>query len=59
MGSAFDAWTNIEGPIYMGANTSWEVIWLVVSIAFCVTACIVGSRHELKSYKKADKRTLD
>ena len=56
MGSAFDTWTNVEGAIYMGANTSWEVIWLVVSIAFCVAACIVGSRHELKSYERIKER---
>ncbi len=53
MGSAFDTWNDIAGPIYMGANSSWETIWLVVSVACCVLALVVGSRHELDAYKKA------
>ena len=41
-----------EGPIYMGANTSWEVIWTVIAIGVCVLALVMGSRHELDAYKK-------
>ena len=54
MGSAFDTWNEIAGPIYMGANTSWETIWLAVSAAICVIALVIGSRHELDAYKKMD-----
>ena len=45
----------LSGAMYMGANTSWEAIWLVISIIICVVACIVGSRHELDAYKKIKK----
>jgi len=54
MGSNFDTWNDVAGPIYMGANSSWEVIWLIVSIVMCLAALWVGSRHELDAYKKAD-----
>ena len=54
MGSAFDTWNEIAGPIYMGANSSWETIWLAVSVGICVVALFVGSRHELDAYKKMD-----
>jgi hypothetical protein len=56
MGSAFDSWNDVTGPIYMGANTSFEMIWLIVSIIFCVIALVAGSRHELEAYKKAESR---
>lgn len=52
MGSAFSDWAEFTGPIYMGANTSWEVIWFLVSVAICVAALVIGSRHELDAYKK-------
>lgn len=56
MGSAIDTWNDIAGPIYMGANSSWEHIWLIASIVMCVAALIVGSRHELDAYKKVERR---
>ena len=52
MGSAFSDWAMFEGPIYMGANTGFEVIWTLVAAALCVIALIVGSRHELDAYKR-------
>ena len=55
MGSAFDTWNEIAGPIYMGANSSWEMTWTLVSAAVCVLALVIGSRHELEAYKKMDK----
>ena len=27
MGFGIDTWNEIAGPIYMGANTSMEVVW--------------------------------
>ena len=54
MGSSFDSWDAVEGAYYMGAGSSWETIWLVLSIGMCVAALIVGARHELDAYKKAD-----
>lgn len=52
MGSAFSDWALFEGPLYMGANTSWEVIWTCVAAAACVIALIVGSRHEKEAYRR-------
>ena len=55
MGSAFETWTEVAGPIYMGANTSWEFIWTLVVVGLLVGALVVGSRHELDAYKKAER----
>ena len=55
MGSAFNDWVEATGPIYMGANTGWEMIWTLVAAALCVLALISGSRHELDAYKKIEK----
>lgn len=52
MGSAFSDWALFEGPLYMGANSGWEVIWTLVAASMCVVALVVGSRHELDAYKK-------
>lgn len=52
MGSAFSDWAQFEGPIYMGANSSWEVIWTLVAAVFCIVALVIGSRHELDAYKR-------
>ncbi|MEH6478236.1 MAG: hypothetical protein V7727_21255 [Sneathiella sp.] len=48
-------WNNVEGAYYVGANTAWEPIWLFVSIAMCLAALWMGSRHEKKSYEKSEK----
>ena len=55
MGSDFTDWEQATGPMYMGANSSWEVIWLLVAVAICVIALISGSRHELDAYKRLQK----
>ena len=52
MGSAFSDWALFEGPIYMGANSSWEVIWTLLAAALCIVALVSGSRHELDAYKR-------
>lgn len=52
MGSAYSNWEEFTGPIYMGANTSWEVLWFVISAALCLLALIGGARHELDAYKR-------
>lgn len=52
MGSAFSNWEEFTGPIYMGMNTSMEIVWTCVAAAICVIALIVGSRHELDAYKR-------
>ncbi len=55
MGSAFSNWEEFTGPIYMGANSSWETVWTLVAAALCVLALIQGSRHELDAYKRIKK----
>lgn len=55
MGSAFTDWAQAEGPMYMGANSSWEVIWTLVAVALCVIALVIGSKHELEAYKRIKK----
>lgn len=52
MGSAFTDWAQATGPIYMGANTSMEVVWTLVAAGMCIVAMIIGSRHELDAYKR-------
>ncbi|MEM9145339.1 MAG: hypothetical protein AAGC57_04010 [Pseudomonadota bacterium] len=52
MGSPFDTWNDVSGPIYMGASSGWEFIWFCVAAGLCVLALIVGSRHELDAYRK-------
>ncbi len=54
MGSAFTNWEEAVGPIYMGANTSWEIIWTLVAAGCCILALILGSRHELDAYRRLD-----
>ncbi|MEM7268501.1 MAG: hypothetical protein AAF401_04520 [Pseudomonadota bacterium] len=51
---SWDAWE--KGAYYMGAASSWESIWLIVSIIMCVLAIIIGSRHEKDAYRKAEKK---
>ena len=55
MGSAYSDWAEFTGPIYMGANSSMEVVWTLVAAAICVLALVSGSRHELDAYKKLKK----
>ncbi len=55
MGFDLESLDDMSGAIYMGANSSWEVTWLVISIAVCVIACVVGSKHELDAYQKIKK----
>lgn len=57
MGSNFDSWDAVEGAYYMGASTSWEVIWVIVALAMCVIALVAGARHELRAYDKAERKT--
>jgi len=56
MGSSFSSWDAVKGAYYMGAGSSWEVIWTLVALAICVIALVAGSRHEREAYKKAAKK---
>jgi len=55
MGSAFSDWAEATGPMYMGANSSWEVIWTLVAVVICLFALYMGSKHELDAYKRLKK----
>ncbi len=55
MGSAFSDWAQAAGPIYMGANSSMEVVWTLLAAGLCVVSLILGSKHELDAYKRMKK----
>ncbi len=57
MGYFTDTWNEIAGPMYIGHGTSWETIWLAVSVGCCVLALVVGSRHELDAYKREQDKS--
>ena len=54
MGAEFADWALYKGAMYMGANSSWELVWTLLAAAICVSALVVGSRHELDAYKKME-----
>ena len=54
MGFDIANWDAVEGALYMGAHTNWEVIWTLIAALVCIWALVVGSRHELDAYKKAE-----
>jgi len=56
MGSAFDTWNNVTGPIYPGANTEWEYYWFLIAAGLCVLALVVGLGHEKAAYRRAKRR---
>ena len=56
MGSAFDTWNDVAGPVYPGANTEWEYIWFLIAAGLCVLALVVGLGHEKVAYHRAKKR---
>ena len=55
MGSPLESFDGFEGAYYTGAGST-EFVWLIISIILCVAALVVGARHELDAYKKADKK---
>lgn len=56
MGAQFSNWADVTGAYYMGANSSWEVIWTLVAVGLCVVALVSGSKHELNAYKNLKKK---
>ena len=53
MGSQINDWAEATGAIYMGANSSWEMTWTVIAAGLCIAALIMGARHELDAYLRA------
>ena len=56
MGSQFSDWAEATGAIYTGANSSWEITWMIIAAGLCVFALVIGSRHELDAYKRANDK---
>ena len=57
MGSSIDSWNDVANMgAYYSAAFLGESGWLFVSMALCVLALVVGARHELSSYAKAEKK---
>jgi uncharacterized membrane protein YidH (DUF202 family) len=57
MGWGFEesTWNGVDAAIYMGAGTPMESVWLWLSVALCVIAVVLGSKHEKDAYKKMEK----
>jgi hypothetical protein len=57
MGWPFDeaSWNGVEGAYYtaMGA----EMFWFLASLAICLIALVVGSKHELDAYKREEEKS--
>jgi hypothetical protein len=51
-GISYDTFNDISGGMYLAAGS--EVLWTIVSAVICVVALVVGSKHELDAYKKAE-----
>jgi len=45
MGAPFETWDKVVDGVYY-AGVGMEGIWLVISIALCILACVIGHRHE-------------
>ena len=56
MGYELGSWSEAAGPIYMGANSSWEMNWTIVATGLCIFALIVGVIQEKTAYGRAERR---
>ncbi|MEM9139328.1 MAG: hypothetical protein AAGB15_05815 [Pseudomonadota bacterium] len=56
MGWSFEnpSFEGVEGAYYSAMGS--EMIWLILSIACCVIALIVGSMHEKAAYKREEEK---
>ena len=46
-------WNDISGIMY-NASSDMTGVWTAISVVLCIVALVVGSRHELDAYKKAE-----
>lgn len=44
-------WNEVAGALFMAQSSTG--MWTIISVVCCVLALVVGSRHELDAYKKA------
>ena len=56
MGWSFEKadWSAVEGAYYAAIGSEW--VWLGISVACCVVALVVGSKHELDAYRREEDR---
>lgn len=55
MGFPYDnggTWTDVSGPIFMGAGTSASATYTVIGIVICIVALAIGQRAEAAKYAK-------
>jgi hypothetical protein len=45
-------WNDVAGAIYTSGGGM--MLWTFIAAGLCVLALVVGSRHELDAYKKAE-----
>ncbi len=55
MGWPFEeaSWNGVTGAYHAAVGS--EMTWLIISIVCCVAAMVVGAKHELDAYKRADQ----
>ena len=55
MGWSFDSasWEGVDGAYYSAMGS--ETMWLSISVILCVVALVMGARHELDAYRRAEK----
>ena len=51
IGTDITDWAAVEGAYYAGQGS--EAIWLLLSIACCIVALVLGAMHETSAYKKS------
>lgn len=47
-------WDGFTGSYYTGFGSGSEGLWLVLSIALCLVALVVGVRHEKEAYERSE-----
>ncbi|MFK7869258.1 MAG: hypothetical protein AB8B58_08465 [Roseobacter sp.] len=55
MGFPYDnggTWTDVSGPIFMGAGTAMPGLFALIGIVICIAALAIGQRAEAAKYAK-------
>lgn len=53
IGAPFEgSWDAVTDAAYYNGAGSGELIWLLISIALCILACVMGHAHESKINSK-------
>lgn len=54
MGFPFDTptWTDVSGPIFMGAGGALPGIFALIGIVICIVALALGQKAEASKYAK-------